>query len=303
MKILLYMVLLAAPVCTANNCSLLTQDVTLYFGIETPVPEPDFPVVIDRLHTDFEVSFTSSGWNIVHSYDGNDINLDDGLLYGDTNAYYASVPSGFEFTGAQAGDDIWILPQSFKPQVVYLGMAAEHSSGALCNWNPNDTSKGANYPAQWYQVRLLDVRGPENSDFSLYQTGPLKIFMSTASGGITDDDAYYLTAGSHTHMNWGFTEPGYYEVDFEISTVHSCDSGLTADLWPLGDAYYHGDCHVALHDLAVFSRNWLQTDCSNQPHLCEGADLAEPLDNQVGFDDLVIFADQWIGCGYPGCAL
>ena len=150
-------------------------------------------------------------------------------------------------------------------------------------------------------MRLLDVRGPEDSDFSLWQTGPFELFMSTELGGITDDDVYYIDDGLHRHVNWGFTKPGFYEVDFEVSTVYTCNGALTADIWPAVEGFYD-DCVVDLRDLMVMSRDWLRTDCSD-PNNCVGGDISDPNDGTVDYDDLSILADQWLECGYPGCDL
>lgn len=310
-RFLIYSLLISATICIADpNCSMLSEEVTLYFGIETNIPDINHPVTVDVYHTDVEVSFTSAGWDVVLSYDepgfpgGNDVNLNESLLYGNENSYIASVPAGFEFTGANEGDEMWILPQSSGNGALPLGFAAERSdSFNLCNWEPNDPNKGADIIDKWYKVKLLDVKGPEDSDFSLWQTGPTTVFMSTAWGGITDGDVYYIIDGGHAHMNWGFTKQGLYEIDFRISTVYKCDSELTADLWPLGDEYYRGDCIIDFYDYAVFARNWFEDNCDTDPGLCEGADMDQPVDNQVDLKDLDVLAEQWFTCGYPKCDL
>lgn len=296
--------LLLCFVCHADPNSLISEEVTLYFGIETNLPDPCRPVTVDYTHTDLDVSFTSLGWGIIISNDTlGDHDPNQCLLYGNENTYYSDIPAGFEFTGANEGDELWILPQQAYNGELPLGITAKRSdSSNLRDWDPNDPDKGADTAAKWYRIRLLDVRGPADANFSMWQTSPTTVYMSTAWGGITDEDAYYIIDGSNcSHMNWGFTKQGNYQVDIEVSTVYRCDEELTADLWPVGDEYYRGDCIVDIHDYAVLARNWFITDCDSQPNLCEGADLNQPADNQIDLKDLNVLAQQWFSCGYPGC--
>ena len=66
---------------------------------------------------------------------------------------------------------------------------------------------------------------------SLYgKLAPTRVYMSTYNEGTSQEDAYYITDTSHTHVNWGFSKPGYYEIDFEISTVYNCSETLYSDI-------------------------------------------------------------------------
>ncbi len=67
-------------------------------------------------------------------------------------------------------------------------------------------------------LKLLSITGP--GDFLLWQDGGLggaNVFFDGAGDTMT------LTAGSHTHFNWGFTETGTYGLEFEISGNHVAD--------------------------------------------------------------------------------
>jgi hypothetical protein len=291
----------------------LSREVTFHFGIETPVPDVDHPVTVDLFHTDLEVSFTPDGWDLLVSYDepgsgqgGAHVRPEDALLYGSPNARIAlpSIPPGFEFIGAQAGQTIWVLPQNEGNGALPLGIAAERAdSGRLCAWNPGDPL-GADTPDKWFRIELLDVRGPASGEFSIWQAdgiNPAVMYMSTADGGITQDDVYHISAGSHVHMNWGFTKSGHYEVDFRISTIYRCESSLVADLLPLEDGVYAGDCLVDFRDLAAMASHWLNGGCGGEPDACVGADVNDPADGGVNWVDLSILAGQWLQCGYPGC--
>jgi surface-anchored protein len=69
-------------------------------------------------------------------------------------------------------------------------------------------------------LKLLSITGP--GDFLLWQDDGFNganVFFDSVG------DSFTLTAGSHTHYNWGFTETGTYGLEFEISGTH-VDDGL-----------------------------------------------------------------------------
>jgi len=303
---------ISTPALAEEHFTLISSDITtFYFGVETPIQDINHPIIIDFFHTDIEVAFTQDGWDISVSSDEPNSFLgeegiapDDALLYGNTSARITlpSIPNGFEFIGAKPGATFWVLPQTEGTGALPLGLCAEQADiGHLCDWNPGD-ARGADIADKWFEVKVVDVRGPADANFSMWQADaihPPVVFVSTAEGGITDDDVFYISAGSHSHLNWGFTKPGIYEIDFRISTVCKCDVALTADIAPMGNELYQSDCIVDFHDFALLISHWLDVGCGGTPHSCGGTDLDN--NGEVGFSDLVILANQWLQCGYPGC--
>jgi surface-anchored protein len=82
-------------------------------------------------------------------------------------------------------------------------------------------------PGDWIggtvSLKLLSISGP--GDFLLWQDdgfGGANMFFDSAG------DSFTLAAGSHTHYNWGFTEKGIYELEFEISGNHVDDDFQSA---------------------------------------------------------------------------
>ena len=302
----------STPALAEEHCTLISSDITtFYFGVETPIPDPDHPITIDFFHTDIEVTFTQTGWDIAVASDEPDSPLGEitvepaeALLYVNANARItlSSIPNGFEFIGAKPGETFWVLPQTEGTGALPLGLCAEQADiSRLCDWNPGD-DRGANIADKWFEVKVVAVRGPADANFSMWQADaihPPVVFVSTAVGGLTDDDVFYISAGSHSHLNWGFTKPGIYEIDFRISTVCKCDAALTADVAPIGNEFYRGNCIVDFHDFALLISHWLDVGCGGTPDSCSGTDLDNSAD--VGFSDLVILANQWLQCGYPGC--
>ena len=67
----------------------------------------------------------------------------------------------------------------------------------------------------------MRIEGPAGGEFALFDygsggAGP-SVYMAT-SDGIDADDCFYLTAGSHDHVNWTFTQPGVYALTFRMTT-------------------------------------------------------------------------------------
>lgn len=91
---------------------------------------------------------------------------------------------------------------------------------------PNDARVPS--AARWLTIELVDVRffdlagNAAEADFSLWSVAGIGadpvVWMSTADG-ISESDAFNLLEGGHSHTNWGFTQPGYYQVDFRVSGI------------------------------------------------------------------------------------
>ncbi|MBX3395194.1 MAG: choice-of-anchor M domain-containing protein [Phycisphaerae bacterium] len=267
------------------DCDYIVSAVrTVYFGIETPLPNPDHPVAVSTGHTDLNVPYQACSWSVEVSPSSGQISLEDALIYGGPPARYSlpSIPAGFEFIGAVPNQTFWILPQSQTAGVIFLGMSSESMSfddrDRICLWNPQDPRGGANVPGKWIRMEIVAVRGPVGGQFSVWQTsgpGQVSAFVSTFDGGITEEDAIHLAAGSHAHMNWGFTAAGLYEVDFRLSTFVIPIKGDVAC-----------DCVVDLLDMTAFVEALLT------PHGLSGGDSDCNLENaDVNADGSIDGAD------------
>ena len=74
-------------------------------------------------------------------------------------------------------------------------------------------------------ITLLNFNGP--GDFLLWQDdglGGLNFFVDTAN----NQTSFTLTAGSHSHFNWGFTDNATYSLEFQISGNHVTDGVKSA---------------------------------------------------------------------------
>jgi surface-anchored protein len=305
LKTMLLSLLLAAPTAQSTCTRMQSDIVTFHFGVEAQRPDPNVMETIDLRHTDLDMPYVCDAndcrWDFAVSPNdqpgGGDrmIPPDAALLYVNSLARM-TMPSNpaYTFLGAAPGQTVWILPQNYVSGVLWLGLSSERTPQQvkhhLCLWDPNDPRGGANTPALWLRVELIDVRGPAGGHLSMWQTGTFggpTVYFSTFDGGITDRDVFHLGVGAHAHANWGFTHPGVYDIDLRVSTTYRCDTSLTADL--------NGDCRVSLDDAAILARHWLYTECA-APTGCDG-DLAGS--GQVDLDDLFELAHQWLLCGSP----
>ena len=135
-RLFIIVALMPVYVFAAGDCSMVSEYITLQFGVETEIPDPNEMFTLDVYHTDVELSFTASGWDVEYSYDPPagemDIQIDHGLLYVNENNVYnlSYIPSGYEFIGFTPNEDFWILPQTSKAGVLHLGFAAQESDSA-----------------------------------------------------------------------------------------------------------------------------------------------------------------------------
>jgi surface-anchored protein len=119
------------------------------------------------------------------------------------------LPPGTPF--GEAGDPLWILPQSAYPGVLYLGLSTEQ------------VTQGAFQGSLRLSLAELDMPGRLQPDpgasFYVWQAGQLgglEVFMNSADG-ITANDTISIPAGAHAHYNWGFNLPGLWHVTFQAS--------------------------------------------------------------------------------------
>lgn len=84
-------------------------------------------------------------------------------------------------------------------------------------------------PADWtglLTIQLSDVTGPGNFLLWTYDLfGDPVVLLDS----LDPAKSLQLAAGSHSHFNWGFTEPGLYGLTFEISGTHVTDGVVSGE--------------------------------------------------------------------------
>lgn len=111
------------------------------------------------------------------------------------------LPAGTPF--GDAGQPLWILPQSQNTNLLYLGVNSERLPGGVF--------------AGSLTIALKQFVGP--GYFMAWQaTGPgqFNIRMNTRDG-IDTNDAFQPLLGSHEHFNWGFSATGVYSATFQVT--------------------------------------------------------------------------------------
>jgi len=151
-----------------------------------------------------------------------------------------TVPSD-SFLG-EAGDEIWVFPQSNDPSLPFVGVSTEDKSGAG-GWSGgilNDPElapfrglgiQSGELENDQVNLELLNISGPDGGDFKFYYTdsfGNLNLLMDTKDG-IDSSDSRILGPNVHEHYNWAFTEPGLYKLTFQASgTPTATDETITS---------------------------------------------------------------------------
>ena len=196
---------------------------------------PRFIAYLTNEHTDVglaieEVGMGGHEWNL-HVHDENhDVEYapDEALLYVGPSALVARPTSpAFAFIGVAAGENYYRLSESANPELLFLGIGSEEIlPGTLVGGTAN--------------LRLKSVNGPGH--FSLWRSGDLdpEVLMSTENG-VTSADLALVLEGSHTHVNWGFSAQGNYQVTFEAVATLTGGEEIVS-----GDVTYHFGVNVAI---------------------------------------------------------
>ncbi|MEI8042933.1 MAG: choice-of-anchor M domain-containing protein [Verrucomicrobiota bacterium] len=160
-------------------------------------------------HTDVGVVYEIGAWNLhIGQHEATppmEYAPNEAILGVDIVGAHSTVPANpqFSFLGT-AGSSVWVLPQVQDPTLLFLGFGTEELvSGVFVNDEVTLSLQGVRAPGQ----------------FSVYEVGMFgspTVFMNSGDG-ITAADSIRLTAGGHRHVNWAFSTPGTYEVDFEAA--------------------------------------------------------------------------------------
>jgi len=195
-------------------------------------------------HVDIRFDYAPTGWSCFlqygESFNEPDIQADPETVSLPARDFLTTAggdrltqPSNptFAFTGAQVGAPLWNLPQSNRGYT-WPGFDNRQNPSVFLSYLNSDPRVNNTINAKWWRVQLLDVdysgEATITPRFSLWQTGSggaPTVWMAT-SDGITTQDAYFTTEGSHSHMNWGFTQLGIYRITFRASAFLAANSSL-----------------------------------------------------------------------------
>uniref|UniRef100_UPI0014221EE2 choice-of-anchor M domain-containing protein n=1 Tax=Thalassoroseus pseudoceratinae TaxID=2713176 RepID=UPI0014221EE2 len=184
-------------------------------------------------HGDIRIDFEYGLWDLDINPDAlnGPFEADEVLIVaGPDSQVTAPSDPAFAFLGVEAGADIYVLPQSSVPPTIpNLGLGSSGiATGTFASYTNDDPRVNATAP--WIELQFVDMRGPANGQFSLYtsRVDEPTVWIAT-SDGVSDEDTFYLQAGSHDHLNWAFTQPGIYEIDVFASGFLDLNDNGTFD--------------------------------------------------------------------------
>jgi surface-anchored protein len=198
-------------------------------------------VILTTEHVDIDLLFApSTGWalgwhdetnNIEYATTGTPGATDWAIAFvGNNTLTPRSANPVFSFIGVGPGTPFFYLPSTALPDRLNLGVGAEETLptdvATYTLTDPRIDQQGGLNVGPWLRLRLDSMTGPSGGQFSMWSgsastvtqsdTGANQIWMAT-SDGISGTDSAYIIAGGHIHYNFGFTEPGTYELNFEAS--------------------------------------------------------------------------------------
>lgn len=134
-------------------------------------------------------------------------------------ASLVSTPELAGGTGVAVGERLWVLPNVRRAGLPFLGFGGEELE-----------------PQDWTGDLHLDLVGVESPSggghFAVFQPdglGGQTFFISTAEGGITEEDHLEIAAGEHDHKAFSFSEEGLWRITFVASGVHATAGVLTSE--------------------------------------------------------------------------
>jgi surface-anchored protein len=182
---------------------------------------PPGRVVLTNEHVDLRITYTPGASNelglVVRNSDLGQSLPADGVALVALEAARLELPPGFEVFG-NAGDLLWILPQSQDPALLYMGFSAEGLPTGV--FEPR------------FDIRLVQLDGPGH--FYVWQAdsfGGIDVRMNSRDG-LGPDDRVRPLLGGHDHFNWGFTTNGLYTATFRVSArrVSSTNELVSPDI-------------------------------------------------------------------------
>ncbi|WP_129843512.1 choice-of-anchor M domain-containing protein [Streptomyces sp. RFCAC02] len=164
--------------------------------------------VLSTGHVDIGPRFTDGTWRIEAHDDSRTPPVwrpvaDTVTQVADAAVQQAPDDPAFGFLDAEPGSDVYVIPQTQDPDVVWLG------------WNTQDP-----------EVMERVDRGVTLTMHGAEGPGHVSVFLQNGDLGAPDvlwdgdeDGAQdlWVDVNTHTHANWVFTEPGVYTIDFEMS--------------------------------------------------------------------------------------
>jgi len=198
----------AAGALAAGNQTVASEAVTFVFHVRAAAP-----TLIAEGEIDFEVAYEDGalGMGLLDEAAEREYAPADVILVSQPAARQV-VPSNaeFRFLGTP-GSAAYVLPQDETEGLLFLGIAGDEIEAGV-------------FADETVRLELVSVSGP--GEFALYDVdsfGSPTVFMNTRDG-ISSADVFPITVGSHTHVNWAFSQSGEYQISFKASGTPMADN-------------------------------------------------------------------------------
>lgn len=173
--------------------------------------------VFETGHFDLLINYEPDGpgWSArVWNHENNTFLAPDQAILKAGEASRQTIPAGEPWSIiGPAGEPVWVLPEVFDPQRVYLGIGTQLMQRGIFTGGYSNRGR--------ISMRLIAISGsgPDaGGTFTMWQAGfPPRIHFSTGDGIGPEDALEDIPAGAHAHYNWAFSSEGDYIVTFEIS--------------------------------------------------------------------------------------
>jgi surface-anchored protein len=161
-------------------------------------------VVLQNEHVDIGINYEDGEWDLHVHDETNDAEYEPGEAILRVNANAETTVSAnplFNFLGS-AGSPVWILPNTQDPSLLFLGFGAEELESGL-------------FVGDSVSLRLHSITGPgEFAVFDFNSLGEPQVVMNSRDG-FSALDTFMAVPGSHSDLNFAFSLPGLYTVNFE----------------------------------------------------------------------------------------
>lgn len=202
-----------AASAAAVDVPAAVDDPALDQTLDADLEVVDGPGVLETGHVDMGPRFVDGSWRLLVHDDAARTDPSAASVWRTpertvlrvVDAAVQQVPDdpAYAFVGAEPGADVWVVPQTQDPDVVWLG------------WNTQDPEVMASVD-RGVTLGLRGVQGPGTMTVYLQSGtfGAPQVLWDSRAAGPQD---VWVDVNTHTHASWVFTAPGVYLVQVEVA--------------------------------------------------------------------------------------
>jgi hypothetical protein len=198
------------------------------------VPPPGFEPIEDG-HVDFSFCYRDGVWTYGIVWDRNGVPiianpalgplrppenavilLKDQPFPAQGNRVVRPEPAEWSFTGVDAGEPFWIIPQNPAAGGVWQGFNICGGCAAFFSNDPRVNAYGPWTIVNLKHKRYLGKGAGHYCTWSEGAFGELTVWMKTTNGIQPGEDRYFIGAG-HAHPAAGFSDLGLYEITYDVT--------------------------------------------------------------------------------------